>query len=81
MVNGRLKTLRALPLEEKVALAYRVLDRMFEVTDAVAVAFSGGRDSLVALHLTLQRRRDVKVVFVNTSIEFPETLKYIRELA
>ena len=81
MVNGRLKTLRALPLEEKVALAYRVLDRMFEVTDAVAVAFSGGRDSLVALHLTLQRRRDVKVVFVNTSIEFPETLKYVRELA
>ena len=35
----------------------------------------------MALHLTLQRRRDVKVVFVNTSIEFPETLKYVRELA
>jgi hypothetical protein len=63
MVNGRLKTFRTLPLTEKVALAYRVLDRIFEVTDAVAVAFSGGRDSLVALHLTLQRRRDVKVVF------------------
>jgi phosphoadenosine phosphosulfate reductase family protein len=81
MVNGRLKTTRTLPLEEKIALAYRVLDRMFEVTDAVAVAFSGGRDSLVALHLTLQRRRDVKVVFVNTSIEFPETLQYVRALA
>ena len=81
MANGRLKMLRTLPLEEKVALAYRVLDRMFAVTDAVAVAFSGGRDSLVALHLTLQRRRDVKVVFINTSIEFPETLKYVRELA
>ena len=46
MVNGRLKTLRALPLEEKVVLAYRILGRMFEVTDAVAVAFSGGRDKL-----------------------------------
>ena len=81
MVNGRLKVLRAMPLEEKIALAYRVLDRIFEVTRAVAVAFSGGRDSLVALHLTLQRRRDIKVVFINTSIEFPETLKYVRELA
>src|SRR5262245_52140295 len=46
MTNGRLKMLRALPLEEKIALAYRVLDRMFAVTDAIAVAFSGGRDSL-----------------------------------
>jgi hypothetical protein len=64
MVNGRLKILRALPLAEKVALAYRVLDRMLEVTEAVAVAFSGGRDSLVALHLMLQRRRDVRVVFI-----------------
>jgi hypothetical protein len=61
MVNGRLKMLRTLPLSEKVTLAGRILDRMLEVADNVAVAFSGGRDSLVALHLTLQRRRDVKV--------------------
>jgi 3'-phosphoadenosine 5'-phosphosulfate sulfotransferase (PAPS reductase)/FAD synthetase len=47
----------------------------------VAVAFSGGRDSLVALHLTLQIKPDVLVVFVNTSIEFPETLTYVRQLA
>jgi phosphoadenosine phosphosulfate reductase len=64
-----------------VTLAGRILDRMLEVADNVAVAFSGGRDSLVALHLTLQRRRDVKVVFVNTSIEFPETVIYVRTLA
>lgn len=32
MANGRLKILRALPLQEKITLAYRVLDRMFAVT-------------------------------------------------
>ncbi len=81
MVNGRLKVLRTLPLTEKVNLAYRVLDRMLDVTQDVAVAFSGGRDSLVALHLTLQRQRNIKVTFVNTSIEFPETIAYVRQLA
>lgn len=80
-VNGRLKMLRTLTLPEKVNLAYRVLDRMLDVTDDVAVAFSGGRDSLIALHLTLQLRHDIKVVFVNTSIEFPETVTYVRQLA
>jgi hypothetical protein len=45
MVNGRLKTLRALPLEEKIALAYRVMDRMFAVSDAVAVERSSGMAS------------------------------------
>ena len=81
MANGRLKALRTLPLDGKIALAQRVLNRTFEVTDDVAVSFSGGRDSLVALHLILQRSRNVKVVFVNTSVEFPETVAYVRQLA
>lgn len=81
MVNGRLKVLRKLSLSDKIDLSYRVLDRMLDATDDVAVAFSGGRDSLIALHLTLQRRQNIKVVFVNTSIEFPETITYVRQLA
>lgn len=79
--NGRLKVLRAFPLQEKVLLASRVLERTIAVAENVAVAFSGGRDSLVALHLTLQRCTRLKVVFVNTSVEFPETLRFVRELA
>jgi 3'-phosphoadenosine 5'-phosphosulfate sulfotransferase (PAPS reductase)/FAD synthetase len=68
-------------LDAKIAMANEVLSALFAATGQIAIAFSGGRDSLVALHLALQIKQDVTVVLVNTSIEFPESLRYIRELA
>ncbi len=47
----------------------------------VYLAFSGGRCSTVALHLTLKQDPDIPVVFNNTGIEYPETVKYTREIA
>lgn len=69
------------PLSRKIPMAQRVLKDLFRATDKVAVAFSGGKDSLVALHLALQINPDIPVVFVNTGIEFPESLEYTRQLA
>jgi len=80
-VNRRLKELRALSGVEKEALALRVIDTLLWATDSVAVSFSGGRDSLVALHLALRRKPDLTVVFINTGIEFPETVAYVRQIA
>jgi 3'-phosphoadenosine 5'-phosphosulfate sulfotransferase (PAPS reductase)/FAD synthetase len=68
-------------LKQKVEMANDVLDSLLAATPNIAVAFSGGRDSLVALHLILQRRPDVPVMLVNTNIEFPESLSYVRWLA
>ena len=68
------------PLSKKIKMAERVLKDLFRATDNVAVAFSGGKDSLVALHLALQIKPDIPVLFVNTSIEFPESLEYTRQL-
>lgn len=68
-------------LNGKITLANEVLQTLFDATDKVAVAFSGGRDSLVALHLTMQIKPDVPVMFVNTSIEFPETRAYVHQIA
>jgi phosphoadenosine phosphosulfate reductase len=79
--NRRLKEVRALPIEEKIALSHNVIDTLMAATNHAAVAFSGGRDSLVALHLTLDQRPDVPVVFTNTGIEFPETVQYVRQTA
>jgi hypothetical protein len=80
-VIKRLAECYRLDISGKVALANEVLHTLLEATDKVAVAFSGGRDSLVALHLTIQIKPDVPVVFVNTSIEFPETRAYVHQLA
>jgi len=50
----------------------------------VCVAFSGGKDSLCTLLLVARAIRDFKILFVDTGIEFPETVQYtyrvIREL-
>jgi len=37
------------------------------------VGYSGGADSQVALDLALQQYDDVEIVFIDTSLEFPET--------
>lgn len=45
------------------------------------LAFSGGKDSLVALHLTLAVEPDLPVVFFDSGLEFPETYTYLSDLA
>ncbi|MEM4234893.1 MAG: phosphoadenosine phosphosulfate reductase family protein [Candidatus Methanomethylicaceae archaeon] len=80
-VIKRLAECYRLDLDGKLSLAREVMQFILDATESVAVAFSGGRDSLVALHIALQYKPDVKVLFVNTSIEFPETLRYVRWLA
>ena len=44
----------------------------------VNVSFSGGKDSLVVLDLTLSalKNRNVQAFFLNTGIEFPETVEF-----
>jgi len=50
--------------------------------DNLAVAFSGGKDSLVALHLALETLgSDLHVIYNHTTVEFPETIQYVTRLA
>lgn len=44
----------------------------------VYVSFSGGKDSLVLLHLVRSLYPDVPAVFANTGIEFPEQVQFVR---
>jgi phosphoadenosine phosphosulfate reductase len=46
----------------------------------VNVSFSGGKDSLASLCLCLKIKPNVDVLFINTSLEFPETVDYVRNL-
>ncbi|HEY9204566.1 MAG TPA: phosphoadenosine phosphosulfate reductase family protein [Candidatus Methanoperedens sp.] len=46
----------------------------------VYVSFSGGKDSLTTLDLTRSAvKRQIKVFFANTGIEFPETVNFTRK--
>ncbi|MDD3874039.1 MAG: phosphoadenosine phosphosulfate reductase family protein [Methanosarcina sp.] len=46
----------------------------------VYVSFSGGKDSLVVLDLAQAslKQRELKAFFLNTGIEFPETVEFVR---
>lgn len=44
------------------------------------LAFSGGKDSLVALHLARQADPNVPVCFFDSGLEYPETYTYIANL-
>ena len=44
--------------------------------DSIAVACSFGKDSMVVLHMALKYKPDIKVIFENTGVEFPETIKF-----
>ena len=46
----------------------------------VMVSFSGGKDSLATL-LLVRKIIEPKVLFIDTGIEFPETLEYVEKIA
>lgn len=69
------------PLDQKIKKSMKALEDAFNESKRPCVAFSGGKASLVALHLSLEINPKVMVLFNNTTNEFPETLKYVRRLA
>jgi len=46
----------------------------------VNVSFSGGKDSLACLILARKALSRPEVLFINTGLEFPETVAYVRDL-
>ena len=66
----------------KVKQAEEIIKKADEVFNGkLAVAFSGGKDSLTVLHLVLKTIPDVIVLYNNTTIEFPETIEYVKKLS
>jgi len=48
---------------------------------SLTVSFSGGKDSLAALGVTMKASREFELIFINTGIEFPETVEYVKRFA
>ncbi len=80
-VINKLKHLWNLPLDKKIQIAEDVIKTLFRTSNNLAVAFSGGKDSLVVLHMVRQYNPNIPVVFINTGVEFPETVNYVYEIA
>lgn len=47
----------------------------------VTISFSGGKDSLAAFGLLKRATKDFHMIFIDTGIEFPETVSYVNKFA
>jgi phosphoadenosine phosphosulfate reductase len=66
-------------LEELESNALSLLKSNIDNNEIMAVSFSGGKDSLVVLHLASRVGID-RAVFADTSVEFPDNLEYVDSL-
>ncbi|MDR3075630.1 MAG: phosphoadenosine phosphosulfate reductase family protein [Candidatus Methanoplasma sp.] len=47
----------------------------------VTVSFSGGKDSLAAYGIAAKALKDPTLIFIDTGLEFPETIEYVERFA
>lgn len=75
-----LKQKQALPLSVKVMLTKSRIRQWINAygEDGVYVSFSGGKDSTVLLHIVREEYPNVKAVFVDTGLEYPEIRDFVR---
>jgi len=67
------------PIHEPTQLIKIALER--HGIEKIALSWSGGKCSTVVLHMALQLCPDIKVFHTDTGVEYPETVRYVRELA
>jgi len=75
-----LKQRQSLPLDIKVRMTQqRIREWVNEFgIDGVYVSFSGGKDSTVLLHIAREIYPDMKAVFVDTGLEYPEIREFVK---
>ena len=75
-----LQMLQALPLEIKVAKSLQRIREwvQFFGQENVYVSFSGGKDSTVLLHLVRSIYPNIKAVYVDTGLEYPEIKEFVK---
>ena len=75
-----LKQKQSLPLNLKISLTKaRIRQWINEYgEDGVAVSFSGGKDSTVLLDLVRQDYPNIKAVFFDTGLEYPEIREFVK---
>lgn len=77
-----LKPLVEMPFVDKYAITQTIIERnLRDLGQSCAIAFSGGKDSLVVVWLVIQLRSNIPVVFNNTGVEYPETVRFVHETA
>jgi 3'-phosphoadenosine 5'-phosphosulfate sulfotransferase (PAPS reductase)/FAD synthetase len=77
----QLQQLQSLPLDIKIEKTKLRIKEWYEAFDGeVYVSFSGGKDSTVLLHIVRELYPNVKAVFVDTGLEYPEIRNFVKTI-
>lgn len=78
---NELKERQKWTLDQKIDHSLGVIDQFISrLNGQVYVGFSGGKDSTVLLDLCRVIKHDIKAVFCNTGNEYPDIVRFVREL-
>lgn len=81
MTSSELKERQSWSWRKKVDHSLGVIDQFLSRTDGRAyVSFSGGKDSSVMLDICRIIRPEIKAVFFNTGMEYPDIVRHIRDM-
>lgn len=80
MTEQEFRMISGYPLELKVA---KTQARLYEAVrefgiDGIYISFSGGKDSLVLLHIARQIFPKVPAVYCDTGLEYPEIREFVK---
>lgn len=77
--RDELRYLQSLPLDLKIAMTKQRLRGWINTygIEGVYVSFSGGKDSTVLLHIARSMYPDIKAVFIDTGLEYPELRRFV----
>lgn len=78
--RNQLKQMQSLPLEAKInATKLRIREYYESLNGDVYVSFSGGKDSTVLLDIARSIYPDIKAVYCDTGLEYPELKSYVKK--
>lgn len=75
--SDELKEMQSWGLEKKIQVTQARIIEWYETNDGkVYISFSGGKDSTVLVHIARSIYPDIKAVFIDTGLEFPEVREF-----
>lgn len=81
MTKEELQERQRWPLHQKVDHTLGVIDQFISrMNGNVYLAYSGGKDSTVLMHLCEILKPDILCTFVNTGCEYPSIVKFVRKM-
>jgi len=66
--------------EKRVVNAQNIIHGALATLKHPYISFSGGKDSLVILHLIMKELPDIPVLYVDQGMEYPDTYDYVRKI-